>query len=204
MTAEEPEFFFELDPFLAKLHGQLSGLSVERQVAFGVYCAARLLPMYESYADPRGIADGPVLRRVVDRLWQHVLGKRLSEADAASLYADAEEIELGEDDSGLEWGAALDALDAVSEALAACVGNSAEKATMAAHHVANVVDQRLSRELGTDSAVALDDSLEQVADHPDMQRVHRELLDVVTYLAEAQAVSPSVVAHLKWNATRRN
>ena len=197
---------FDLDQFLEGVREHLSKLGVRHRIAFAAYCAEGLFSFYSAYVEVAGVGDDAGLRVIIDELWSSATGRPMSRKGAATRQVRLEMLDVIEHDHD-EWDAAVDALSAVWLGLECWKGKSADNAAKAAEKVVNRVEQRLTDEfVGRNKALTSAQTRRLIARidrHPSVQRIRRELLDVIDFLERRPQLNQLAVEELRLRAARQ-
>ena len=115
-----------------RLLADLSGLSVERQAAFGASCAERLFPAYLKFHEESAAGNPAALRTALDRLWADLVGEQMTGDELKALADQCEALVPEEDESWTEQaGLAQHAAAAAAYALRCRTAGDAQEAACA-------------------------------------------------------------------------
>lgn len=146
----------------ATLIRDLGRVSSDARVAFAASCAQRLLPAYARYWQRTARGEPETLAQILERVWQHLLGERMS------IYAASEAVSrcMGLIPGEPAWAAvppsadwpwvdelpyADDASSAVTYALRALQSGKAQEAAWAARRAHDAAAYYVTHHLGIDS-----------------------------------------------------
>jgi uncharacterized protein YjaG (DUF416 family) len=189
-----------LDPYVGDLLEELSPLTAERRLAFAAWICERLYEKLLRLDAPGGGMVSTLARRVLDRLWRHMLGEKLSAEEVVSLKSYCENLPIEDDlfDSLPELG---DALGAVMGTLEACRSESlqdvAKVALIPLDSLGHVLEEQILE--GIDSLRPGEVTLlhEVIKAHPQMIAEKRKQSDCLAFLQGQEAMTPQVIEELR-------
>jgi uncharacterized protein YjaG (DUF416 family) len=190
---------YRLSPDLSKLRDILSPLPVLHRLAFAVCCCERLYSGYQLHAAFLKTPDH--LRQVLDRLWKHVLGKEMTEAEVEQGLATCMSIPLGEAGSCGHVDDAEDAVGAAYVTLDACRRYALDNVVRAAELARNKIDRplwkRMAQEfkggVGPEQHRRIRDAIRS---HPAMVAEIEKEATQLRFLYECEELTESVIAQL--------
>jgi uncharacterized protein YjaG (DUF416 family) len=120
----------------------LERLSLELRVAFAASCAERVFSAYDSYSNRTGRGKPAALRSILNRLWNDLVGDRMTEGEVHATIKACEELHPREEDRPWmpEKDYAEDAVAAAAYALRCRENGSAQEAAWAARRAYEAVD----------------------------------------------------------------
>jgi uncharacterized protein YjaG (DUF416 family) len=117
-----------IDDYEEHLFSTIKSWSVEQRIALSAAMAERWLHVYDAFSRAEGWGDSDSLRRSLDAVWNHLLGRALSSSDLKRHLAQVEDSTPHMDDFDDE--SALAAAVAVQEALRSCASKDSSAAAM--------------------------------------------------------------------------
>jgi uncharacterized protein YjaG (DUF416 family) len=143
---------------------RLSALPSILQVAFAAACAERLFPAYGVFCRSAGRGDEATLREVLDRVWDHLLGNKMTVDQVQDALARCMDLIPGDDDTPYldEQPYAEDAGSAAAYALRALEGGGPQEAGWAARHAYEALDHYVIHHVGIEDE-------QQILAHPLLQ-----------------------------------
>jgi hypothetical protein len=132
-------------PELGKLRDTLSPLPSRHRLAFALCCCERLYPSYQALV---ALLQSPdLVRPILDRLWLHVLGQDVTDAEISDMLATCRSLRPGGECCREHLDDACDALGATYVTLEACRQHPLDNVVRAAEQVRNKTDRPLWKEL---------------------------------------------------------
>lgn len=193
--------FFRLSPFLEDLRKELSMLPTEHKVAFALYCAERLFPLYVALSKSIGSSDESTFRVLLDELWIRIHANNMPQQRIVQFSDQLQEIDLGEEGCCDEWDGAVDAVGAVALTLETWRNGSSASAAKAAGNLLNRVYQRLLDEaVGTTYLLSASEDLDltrRIENHAAMQGVREQLLEIVRVLKKQGSLAEADTHRLR-------
>jgi hypothetical protein len=190
---------YELSPELVILRDALKPLSYRHRLAFALCCCEYLYPSYQALATFIHTPD--LLRPILDRLWKHVVGQQMTDAEVQRGLATCQSVELGEDNCCEHFWDAVNAADATIVTLNACKEHNLDNVVNAGELAREKVYQPLWREK-TDSiqgGIPPDEGQQirqAIRSHPAMvAEVEREAAQL-RFLYECEELTEGAVAQL--------
>jgi hypothetical protein len=129
---------------------KLSALPSILQVAFAAACAERLFPAYGAFCRSAGRGDEAALRELLDRVWDDLLGNKMTVKQVQDALARCMDLIPGEDDTPWvdEQPYAENAGSAAAYALRALEGGGPQEAGWAAQCAYEALDHHVIHHVG--------------------------------------------------------
>jgi uncharacterized protein YjaG (DUF416 family) len=190
---------YRLLPDLAKLREALSLLPTGHQLAFALCCCERLYLSYKDRAESLQMADQ--LRPILNKLWQHALGRNLTDAEITRQVELCAGIPLGDEDNQANYRDAADAVDGTMAALESCRIYSLDNAVRTAEAVRNKVDRPIWKDLagsviGGVGPENLDAIERAIRANPAMQNEMETEAAQLRFLSECEELTEAKISQL--------
>ncbi len=128
--------------YQATLRSLLTPLSPQHRIAFAASCAEQAFSFFQSLMNSISPDAVQILRKVIDRIWQHVLGRTLYHFEMIQFLGPHGSLRF--DDDNTTWHSAIaQAVSAIQSALLACQGDSINRAIEAGVFSITIVMQVL-------------------------------------------------------------
>jgi hypothetical protein len=158
-----------------------------------------LHPSYRRLAEFLKTED--VVRPLLNRLWQHVLGIEMTVAEIEHGLQSCRTAPVGEEECCPDWRDAIDSVGATLAVLKACQASSLDSAVTAAKSIRSVVDRPLWTELsrkvhGGITPHHAKQIEAQIAAHPTMVAERRIESAQLRLLLETETITEQTIAQL--------
>lgn len=166
----------------AALVRDLGRVGRNSRIAFAAACAERLFPAYDNFCRRAGRGDRDALAGILKRVWQHLLGDKMSGEQVRADLQRCMELIPGEDDEPWvdEQAYADDAASAIAYTLRAIESGEPQEAAWAARRAYEAADHYVIHRLGIEGE-------SQVLAHPIIQaELSRQRRDLEELLGAGQ------------------
>jgi len=178
----------------------VEGLSSRGRVVFALLCAARLLPQYRRFHESTQRGDPRAVEALAERLWQHVMGRQVSQEDLERAVDQCMDLIPTEDDGWDEQTQpyAEDAAAALAYAFRAAQAGNSQEAVWASRRAYEAMDHFAGRETGNASY----DEKARIQ-HPAVQtELSRQLRDIAELRELGESNDVQIVKRLRQRAKR--
>lgn len=189
----------------AELVERLGRLDERSRVAFALLCCSRLLPMYRRFAERTGRGDRLALGSFAKRLWEHVMGNKISPVDLQLAMDSCVALIPSEDDGWDEETQpyAEDAATGLVYALHAALSGELRYPALAARRAYEALDHYAGRSVEHPENSSYDEQAR--ISHPAVQaELRRQLRDLASLGAATDEDRDETIARLRRHSESEN
>jgi uncharacterized protein YjaG (DUF416 family) len=202
------EMFTKNDSYKEALRSALSLLPERCQVTFAATCAEQVYPYYQSVAFRSLQGDTKIVRRALDRVWDHILGRPMTKEEIVAYDQALDKLDF--DDAHFEdMNSAFAATGCVSSALQASKGEPLKHSVAAGLAVTDTIYQSILQKKEEGAGFAYNNPAEVfveslwTARHPLMVEELTKQTIILRYLHDHKELTQRDIALLQGRKEQR-